>query len=84
MREAGTAADAAFAGEARSHSQGVPPKRLWELALQAERADGACPGWMRAPTSMKVLNPNLRFAGPIALLFAVALAGGLASRIVMP
>ncbi|MGM0517728.1 MAG: cytochrome b/b6 domain-containing protein [Pseudomonadota bacterium] len=35
-------------------------------------------GWMRIPASVRVLNANLRFAGPIAFLLAAAVAGGLA------
>jgi len=35
-------------------------------------------GWMRIPLSVRVLNPDLRFAGPVAFLLAAGLAGGLA------
>ncbi len=35
-------------------------------------------GWMRIPDSIRVLNANLRFAGPIAFLIAAAIAGALA------
>jgi len=35
-------------------------------------------GWMRIPLSTRVLNADLRFAGPIAFLLAATIAGGLA------
>ena len=42
-RSTGTAAGAAFAGEARSHRGELPPDQLCELALQANRAGRASP-----------------------------------------